>query len=180
MIGTTYGGDGIDTFALPDLRGRDIIGASGNHPIGDSFGPPSVTLTNAQVPTTPGATAQPFDNEEPSLALTYLIATEGIFPSRDGSGFIDDTDPFLGEIVAFAGNFAPRGWEIASGQLLAISQNTALFSLLGTNFGGNGITTFALPNLNDRTVVGTSATFRLEMRSARTARRSPRRRSRRR
>ena len=55
--------------------------------------------------------------------------------------------PFLGEIRIFAGNFAPRGWALCNGQILSISQNTALFSLLGTQYGGNGQTTFALPNL---------------------------------
>src|SRR5689334_20314008 len=59
-------------------------------------------------------------------------------------------NPFLGEIRIFAGNFAPRGWALCNGQILAISQNTALFSLLGTNYGGNGQTTFALPNLAGR------------------------------
>ena len=58
--------------------------------------------------------------------------------------------PVLGEIKMFAGNFAPRGYAFCNGQLLAISQNTALFSLLGTNFGGNGITTFGLPDLQGR------------------------------
>ena len=56
-------------------------------------------------------------------------------------------DPFLAEIRIFAGNFAPRGWALCNGQLLPISQNTALFSLLGTMYGGNGQSTFALPNL---------------------------------
>jgi microcystin-dependent protein len=56
-------------------------------------------------------------------------------------------DPYIGEIRIFAGNFAPRGWALCNGQLLAISQNTALFSLLGTNYGGDGKITFALPNL---------------------------------
>jgi len=56
-------------------------------------------------------------------------------------------DPFVGEIRIFAGNFAPTGWAMCDGQLLPISQNTALFSLLGTYYGGNGTTTFALPNL---------------------------------
>jgi microcystin-dependent protein len=57
------------------------------------------------------------------------------------------TDPFLAEIRMFAGNFAPRGWALCDGQLISISQNTALFSLLGTTFGGDGRVTFALPNL---------------------------------
>jgi microcystin-dependent protein len=59
-------------------------------------------------------------------------------------------DQFIGEIRIFAGKFAPKGWAFCSGQLLPISQNTALFSLLGTTYGGNGITNFALPNLNGR------------------------------
>lgn len=58
--------------------------------------------------------------------------------------------PFVAEITLFAGNFAPRGWAFCNGQLISISQNTALFSLLGTTYGGNGQTTFALPNLQGR------------------------------
>lgn len=59
-------------------------------------------------------------------------------------------EPFLGEIRMFAGNFAPRGWALCNGQLLPINQNQALFSLLGTMYGGDGKTTFALPNLQGR------------------------------
>ena len=57
------------------------------------------------------------------------------------------SDPFVAEIRMFAGNFAPTGWALCDGQLLPISQNTALFSLLGTFYGGDGKSTFALPNL---------------------------------
>ena len=60
------------------------------------------------------------------------------------------SDPFIAEIKIFAGNFAPRGWAFCDGQLLEISQNTALFSLIGTTYGGDGRTTTALPNLRDR------------------------------
>ena len=56
-------------------------------------------------------------------------------------------DPFVAEIRIFPFNFAPRGWAFCNGQLLPLSQNTALFSLLGTTYGGNGQSTFALPNL---------------------------------
>lgn len=56
------------------------------------------------------------------------------------------SDPFIGEIQLFGFDFAPRGWAFCQGQLLPISQNTALFSLLGTQFGGDGKSTFALPN----------------------------------
>ena len=59
-------------------------------------------------------------------------------------------DPFLGEIKMFAGNFAPRGFALCNGQLLPIAQNTALFSLFGTTYGGDGRVTFALPDLQGR------------------------------
>jgi microcystin-dependent protein len=60
------------------------------------------------------------------------------------------SEPFLGMIIIVPYNFAPRGWAFCNGQILSISQNTALFSLLGTTFGGNGQTTFALPDLRGR------------------------------
>jgi microcystin-dependent protein len=60
------------------------------------------------------------------------------------------SSPYVAEIRMFAGNFAPRGWALCNGQLLPITQNTALFSLIGTFYGGNGTTTFALPNLQSR------------------------------
>ena len=55
-------------------------------------------------------------------------------------------DPFIGEIKMFGGNFAPRGYALCNGQLLPINQNSALFALLGTTYGGNGVSTFGLPN----------------------------------
>ncbi len=61
---------------------------------------------------------------------------------------------FIGEVRIFAGNFAPRSWAFCEGQLLAISQNSALFSILGTTFGGDGRTTFGLPDLRGRVPVG--------------------------
>jgi microcystin-dependent protein len=60
------------------------------------------------------------------------------------------TDPFVGEIRIFPLNFAVRGWALCNGQLLPLSQNTALFALLGTTYGGDGKTTFALPDLRGR------------------------------
>src|SRR5580692_1693042 len=62
--------------------------------------------------------------------------------------------PFIGAIVLFCGNFAPAGWALCNGQVLSISQYTALFSILGTTYGGNGTTTFNLPNLAGRCVLG--------------------------
>ncbi len=63
-------------------------------------------------------------------------------------------DPFVGEIRVFGFGFAPKGWALCNGTLQSISQNTALFSLLGTQYGGDGRTTFAVPNLNGNISVG--------------------------
>jgi microcystin-dependent protein len=62
-------------------------------------------------------------------------------------------NPFLGEIRIFSGNFAPRGWALCDGQLLSIQQYAALFSLLGTYYGGNGTSTFGLPDLRGRVTI---------------------------
>lgn len=73
-------------------------------------------------------------------------------------------DPFIAQIMMFAGNFAPRGWAFCNGQILSIAQNTALFSLIGTTYGGNGQTTFGLPDLRSRFAMhagqGPGLTFR--------------------
>jgi len=60
------------------------------------------------------------------------------------------SQPFVGQISIFGFNFAPRGWAFCQGQLLSIAQNSALFSLLGTTYGGDGVTTFGLPDLRGR------------------------------
>lgn len=165
ILGTTYGGDGITTFALPDLRGRTPIGAGtglGLAPVnlGQKLGTETVNLTTANLPshshTLPGlsnetgttGSGQAFSNIQPSLGLNPVITVEGLFPSRNLS-----LDPYLGSIDWFAGNFAPRGTLFAHGQLLPISQFSALFSILGTTYGGDGITTFALPDLRGRTPI---------------------------
>ena len=64
------------------------------------------------------------------------------------------SQPFIGMIAIFPYTFAPKGWAFCQGQILSIAQNTALFSLLGTNFGGNGTTTFGLPDLRGRAPIG--------------------------
>lgn len=71
------------------------------------------------------------------------------------------SEPFLGEIRLMSFGFAPRGWAACDGQLLAINQNQALFSILGTTYGGNGQTNFALPNLRGRVPVHTGGGFTL-------------------
>lgn len=175
VVGTTYGGNGVTTFAVPDLRGRVAIG-TGDGPglppsaLGAVTGASSIALTNAHLPTHQhslvggGSTqntgnSQSFSAYQPSLGVTWLIATQGVFPPRDGSGFFDDSTPYIAEIIAFAGSFAPRGFARAEGQLLSITSNTALFSLVGTMYGGDGRVTFALPDLRGRAPVGSSVTL---------------------
>jgi len=87
-----------------------------------------------------------------AVVVGGMLMTSGASPAEASCGI----EPFVGQICTFAFDFCPRGFALAAGQLLPISQNTALFSLLGTFFGGNGQTTFALPNLQGRTAVGVS------------------------
>ena len=70
--------------------------------------------------------------------------------------------PFLGEIKIISWNFAPRGWAFCNGQLLAINQNQALFSLFGTSYGGNGQTNFALPDLRGRAPIHVGGNFSVQ------------------
>jgi len=81
---------------------------------------------------------------------TFLAGTMLLGRPRPSRADVQEDNPFLCELMIFAGNFAPRGWGLCNGQLLSISQNQALFSLLGTMYGGNGVTNFALPDLRDR------------------------------
>lgn len=180
LLGTTYGGNGVTTFALPDLQGRSAV-HSGQGPglspyfLGEETGVEQQQMFPSQMPAhdhklppsanSTGVTGggQPMENMQPSLGLNYMIAMQGIYPPRglagdsldgDHSSDLAGIEPYLGEIGIFAGNFAPQGWALADGQLLSIAQNTALFSLLGTSYGGNGVTTFALPDLRGRVAVG--------------------------
>lgn len=84
-----------------------------------------------------------------ALVLSLALCGAGIMPNRAQAN-----EPFLGEIRIFAFNFAPKGWALCNGQLLPINQNQALFSLLGTSYGGNGQTNFALPDLRGRVAIG--------------------------
>jgi microcystin-dependent protein len=88
------------------------------------------------------------DNRQPFLAMNFCIALQGIFPARS------DAVPFVSQIQLFPLNFQPTGWAFCNGQLLAISSNTALFSLIGTFYGGNGTSNFQLPNLQGRVPMG--------------------------
>lgn len=88
-----------------------------------------------------------------NLSYTFsLLAVLGLFmatPTQSNA----QTEPYIGQVATFGFNFCPRGWAPANGQLLSIAQNTALFSLYGTTYGGDGRTTFALPDLRGRATV---------------------------
>lgn len=84
-------------------------------------------------------------NIQPYLSVTFVIALNGMYPSRS-----DLSNPTIGEIDMFGGNFAPVDWALCNGQLLSIQSYQGLFSILGTTFGGNGTSNFALPDLRGR------------------------------
>ncbi len=85
-----------------------------------------------------------------TVALAALALSAASAPNASACS----SDPYLGSVCLFGGNFAIRGFALAEGQLLAITQNQALFSLLGTTYGGDGRTTFALPDTRGRVVIG--------------------------
>jgi microcystin-dependent protein len=117
------------------------LGPQGDQGVQGKLGPQGpVGGTGDNVVFTPSA----HNNMQPYTAINYIIALQGTFPSRDSA------EPLLGEIFMFAGNFAPRGFAFCNGQLLPIASYSALFSLLGTTYGGDGRTTFALPDLRGR------------------------------
>jgi microcystin-dependent protein len=119
----------------------DLLGPQG--PTGNTGdtgpeGPPASGFTGG---------GQAHDNMQPYLTVNFIICIQGAFPSRNG--FLT-ASPFIGEIRMFAGNFAPGGWAFCDGQLLPVSQYNALFSILGVTYGGDGRTTFGLPDLRSR------------------------------
>ncbi|PLT48166.1 Microcystin dependent protein [Paenibacillus pasadenensis] len=89
------------------------------------------------------------------LAMAVLIALGGgLLPAPPKANAASGIEPMLGQVALFATDFAPRGWTYCDGRLLSIQSNTALFSLLGTNYGGDGKSTFALPDLRDEDPMG--------------------------
>ena len=155
---------------LPDVSDRLVTGTgtgAGLTPrqLGQETGNATETMDVAELPqhdhALPGGGSssatggnQPINLIQPELALNYVIAIDGLFPSRGPGSGLPSGENFLGEIALFAGNFAPGGWAFAEGQILQIAQFQALFSLLGTQFGGDGRRTFALPDLRGRVPVG--------------------------
>ncbi|HSY20139.1 MAG TPA: tail fiber protein, partial [Candidatus Acidoferrales bacterium] len=159
IVGTTYGGNGTTTFAMPDLRGTVPIGAGQgpglpNYNLGQRDGTENYAFTTANLPahihtapngptgsTGSGAT---MDNLQPSLAINFCIATNG-------------------EIILYPAHFAPHGWRFCDGSLIQISQYPTLYACIGTNYGGDGVTTFALPDLRGRAPIsaGAGSTYNL-------------------
>ena len=171
IYGTTFGGDGETTIATPDTAGRIVTGAGNgpgrsNRSLGQEQGATDRTLTLNQL--TPHSHLLDGDDSsqagggaafsliQPEISLNWIISLFGVFPS-DGDAF-SFGDAVVGEVALFGGNFAPDGWAFAEGQLLRIGDNEPLFSLLGTIYGGDGRTTFALPDLRGRTPIGSGVT----------------------
>jgi microcystin-dependent protein len=126
ILGTNYGGNGINNFGLPNLAGTTMVGTGAGGPFnqifdGETYGQHSVTLTSANLPTTIGGGGQSISNDQPSLGVTYLINVDG-----GGSGL-----DVPGMIVPFLGTFAPSGYLVAAGQVLSIADHPALFAQLG-------------------------------------------------
>jgi microcystin-dependent protein len=154
-IGTNYGGDGVTTFAVPDLRGRSPVGAGSTSPVslGEQYGTVNLVLSEQMLPSHnhsfPGGntgntgSSLPFDMSQPVLGMTWATAQSGASPGA--------ASPFMGEMRLFAGA-PPSGaaWVQASGQLYSIHSFSALYTNLGTNFGGDGKKNFGLPNLDAR------------------------------
>jgi len=88
-----------------------------------------------------------------AASIRRVVATVVVLTGLQALPAAAQSEPFIGQIMCAGFNFAPRGWAELNGQLLPISQNTALFSLLGTYYGGNGQTTFALPDMRGRTLL---------------------------
>lgn len=95
------------------------------------------------------------NNMQPYLALNFCLCYNGEFPVREDSG-ISGQEQYVGEIRMFAGNYAPGGWSFCDGKTLPISGNEVLFVLIGTTYGGDGQTTFALPDMRGRVPLGPS------------------------
>jgi len=155
LLGTTYGGDGSTTFALPDLQGMASLGDGQGSGLslyfmGEETGLPEIDLAAAQVPAQWGGSSLPVHNVQPSLAINYLIRVSG---DEDGVGS-DGTGDLLGGIVEYLADAelrgSPPGYLIADGQLLDKDDYPDLFALIGYTYGGDNNQFFALPDLRGR------------------------------
>jgi microcystin-dependent protein len=123
--------------------------SSGSNPVsGSLLSFDGTNWVSKNILVNPAGLSQPVSIRNPYLCLNYCISLYGIFPQQSG------IDPFIGEIELFAFAFIPNGWALCNGQLISIAENSALFALIGTTYGGDGVTTFALPDLRGRTPIG--------------------------
>jgi microcystin-dependent protein len=131
-IGTTFGGGQDVFFKLPDLGGVAVVGAGPGGAVGSTVaGPPA------------------------GLCLNYLINVAGPVPPTAGAGAFPANQYWLGQVIAFAGSAVPPGWALADGSVLSAGAYPDLFALLGNNYGGDRTSSFALPDLRGKMVVGT-------------------------
>jgi microcystin-dependent protein len=146
VLSNSYGGNGVNTFQLPDLRGATVVGAGlPDYILGTAYGIEQETLALTNLPahthTTPdgptGSTGsgQAFNNLQPCLVVTFCICTNA-------------------QIMMFTGNFQPHGWVPCNGALYGISANSGLFALIGITYGGDGRVTFAVPDLRGWAPIG--------------------------
>lgn len=186
LIGTTYGGDGTNNFAIPDFRGRVPVHEGPGFAVGQKGGMETVTLNTNHLPNHThavagsrngvsdnpaggvwaGATAavyadspgnlplneaslntfggsQAHENRIPFLAINYIIALQGNLPGTSVSQYIS-------EIRIFSFPIVPQGWIKCNGQVLPMSGLSQLYSVIGNTYGGDGVNTFALPDLMGR------------------------------
>jgi len=134
-IGDVFGGDGQTNFALPNLTGAA--------PVGTGLSGSSLIMMGETIP-----------GPIPGLGLDYLICSEGVLPPGQGDGSFDMNTPFLGQIVAYAGNTIPQGWQACDGSSLSVAIYNGLYLVIGSRYGGDGINTFATPNLSGLMVLG--------------------------
>ena len=155
LLGTTYGGDGRSTFALPDLRGRS--------PVHVGTGTDNQGVELAEVSQGQRINAEKVKYAEdgaetiPGLGMRYIISLRGAYPHR---AYEEETtvlaDRFTGEICMFAGSFAPLGWANCDGQQLDENEHPALYKALTKTYGGTK-TTFSLPDLRGRVPIHSSS-----------------------
>ncbi len=228
LLGTAYGGNGVSTFALPQLQGVPVgagqAAGGSDYRRGASGGEAAVALTPGQLPAhghafnavmdkatsatpagnqpawswaaqaqndtvvafysqPPNATTalassalgtsgsgQKHNNLQPYLTLNFAIAMQGVWPQPDGPP-APPRVPFVGEISMCAAGNPPAGWALCEGQLLQIARNQMLFSLLGTTYGGDARTTFALPDLRGRVPLNFGENFAIGQRGGEEAHR---------
>ena len=175
-IGSAYGGDGTTTFALPDLRGRAAVGTGTGAGLsawaqGQTRGAETVTLTTANLPshahtlptslepsgtTLATGSGQAFGILQPSLGVRYVTPLSGYVPFPTG-GFYGGADPVVGQVSLTARSAVPTGWAACDGSTLSIAGNSSVYAVMGTTYGGDGTTTFALPDLQGRAAIGQGA-----------------------